>query len=288
MPSLWERVGNTPIVEVDGIHFKLEYLNPGGSHKDRMAISMLLDLIDRKGKGGAIVEATSGSTGVSLSLYGKLMGFDVYIAAKEETSPIKISLMRKLGSNVVLCPDVPPDDPRSIHSVARRIAEEKGAYFLEQDSNPANPKGQETMADEIMSQVNRVDTFVMGVGTGGTITGVGRRLKKEFGTHIIAVTPEGSVLAKRFGLIGEFKGDIEGYGAFDIPENLNLSLVDEVYAVSPHEAMSWASELIRKGIFGGMSSGAHYKAALYARKKYGGIVVTIAADHALFHPKLLD
>ncbi len=288
MRDLQELVGNTPILEVEeNILFKLEYINPSGSHKDRMALSMLLDLIDRKGEDGAIVEATSGSTGVALSLYGNLMRFNVYITAKEETSPVKISLMRKLGSNVMLCPDVPPDDPRSIHSVAKRIAKEKGAYFLEQDSNPANPKGQETMADEIMKQVKHVDIFVMGVGTGGTVTGVARKLKKEFGTRIIAVTPEGSALAKKFGLSGEFKGDIEGYGAFDIPENLDLSLVDEVYAVSPQEAMNWTSKLVSKGVLGGMSSGAHYKAARYAREKYGGTVITVAADHVLFHPRLL-
>ena len=288
MPELWEQIGNTPVVEVDGILFKLEYLNPGGSHKDRMAVSMLLDLIDRKGRGGAIVEATSGSTGVALSLYGRLMGFEVYIAAKETASPIKVSLMRKFGANVILCPVVPPEDPRSIQSVAERLSKEKGAYFIRQDSNPANPKGQETMAEEILEQVRRVDVFVMGVGTGGTITGVARKLKKEFDTRVIAVTSKGSALARKFGFQEEFEGSIDGYDSLHIPDNLDLSLVDEVYPVSPKEAREWASRLATKGVLGGMSTGAHYKVALDAVKRYGGTVLTVAADHILFHPYLLD
>ena len=288
MGALWESIGNTPVVEVDGALFKLEYLNPGGSHKDRMAVSMLLDLIDRRGRGGAIVEATSGSTGVALSLYGKLMGFEVYIVAKESASPVKLALMRRLGAHVILCPDVPPEDPRSIRSVAERIREEKGAYFLMQDSNPANPRGQGSLAREIVEQVGRVDVFVMGVGTGGTITAVGRVLKEEYGTRVIAVTPKGSELARKFGLEGEYQGGIDGYDSFHIPENLDLSVVDEVYAVEPKEVIIWARRLAEKGVLGGMSSGAHYKAAMDALRRYGGRVLTIAADHLLFHPNILE
>ncbi len=288
MAELWEQIGNTPVVEVDGILFKLEYLNPGGSHKDRMAVSMLLDLIDRKGIGGAIVEATSGSTGVALSFYGKLMGFEVYIVAKETASPVKISLMRRLGAHVTLCPNVPPDDPRSIFSVAERIQRERDAHFLMQDSNPANPRGQESMAREIIEQVGKVDVFVMGVGTGGTITGVGRTLKEEYDTRIIAVTPVGSEIAKKFGIEGEFKGEIDGYDSFHIPENLDLSIVDEVRAVSPDEAISWAKRLAEKGVLGGMSTGAHYKVAKEMLKECGGKVLTVAADHLLFHPNILE
>ncbi len=288
MGALWESIGNTPVVEVDGILFKLEYLNPGGSHKDRMAVSMLLDLIDRRGRDGTIVEATSGSTGVALSLYGKMMGFEVYIVAKESASPVKISLMRRLGAHVILCPDVPPEDPRSIRSVAERIQEEKGAYFLMQDSNPANPRGQESLAREIVEQVGRVDIFVMGVGTGGTITAVGRVLKEEYDTRVIAVTPKGSELARKFGLSGEYQGGIDGYDSFHIPENLDLSVIDEVYAVDPKEAISWARKLAEKGVLGGMSSGAHYKAARETLRKYGGKVLTLAADHLLFHPNILE
>lgn len=287
MPELWEQVGNTPVVEVDGILFKLEYLNPGGSHKDRMAVSMLLDLIDRKGRGGAIIEATSGSTGVSLSLYGRLMGFEVYIVAKETASPVKISLMEKLGAHVTLCPNVPPEDPRSIYSVAERIRKEKEAHFLMQDSNPANPRGQESLAKEIMEQVGRVDVFVMGVGTGGTISAVGRALKREFDTRVIAVTSQGSELAKRFGVSGEYLGEIDGYDSFHIPQNLDLSILDEVRAVSPQEAITWARKLASLGVLGGVSSGAHYKVAREVAREYGGKVLTIAADHSLFHPQIL-
>ena len=286
--ELWDQIGNTPVVEVDGVLFKLEYLNPGGSHKDRMAVSMLLDLIDRKGEGGAIVEATSGSTGVALSLYGKLMGFEVYIAAKETASPVKISLMRRLGAHVLLCPNVPPEDPRSIFSVAERIQREKGAHFLMQDSNPANPRGQESMAREIIEQVGRVDVFVMGVGTGGTISGVGRVLKEEYDARVVAVTPAGSELAKKFGIEGEFEGGIDGYDSFHIPANLDLSIVDEVRAVKPSEAISWARKLTEKGVLGGMSSGAHYKVAMDVLREYGGRVLTIAADHLLFHPNIIE
>lgn len=288
MPEIWECVGNTPIVEVDGIFFKLEYLNPGGSHKDRMAVSMLLDLVDRKGRGGAIVEATSGCTGVSLSLHGRVMGFDVYIAVKEDASPVKVALMRSLGAKVYTCPNLPPEDPRSIKSVAERIAREKGATFMMQDSNPANPRGQQKMGEEILENLKRVDVFVMGVGTGGTVTGVGRLLKKELGTRIIAVTSRGSELAKRFGLEGRFEGEVEGYDSYQIPKNLDLSLIDEIYQVSREEAIEWASKLATKGVLGGMSTGAHYLASLYAKRKYGGTVVTVAADSILFHPQILN
>ncbi len=290
MMELWEQVGSTPIVKLEerNIFFKLEYLNPGGSHKDRMAVSMLLDIVDKHGTGGSIVESTSGSTGVALSLYGRSMGFDVYIVARKTASPIKISLMKKLGAHVIICPSVPPEDPRSTVSVARKIMEEKGAYFTNQDANPANPKGQETMADEILEQMRGVDVFVMGVGTGGTITGVARKLKKEFGTYVIAVAAEGSKLAENFGKVGEFRGDIDGYDSFHIPENLDLSLIDEVHVISPEEAKFWASQLISKGILGGHSSGAHYKAALDASKRFEGNILTIAADHALYHPYLFQ
>ncbi|MEM1984212.1 MAG: pyridoxal-phosphate dependent enzyme [Candidatus Korarchaeum sp.] len=287
MPEIWERVGNTPLIEADGVFFKLEYLNPGGSHKDRMAVSMLLDLIDRRGRGGAVVEATSGCTGVSLSLHGRAMGFDVYVAVKEDASPIKIALMRRLGAKVYTCPNVPPEDPRSVKSVAERIAEERGATFLMQDSNPANPRGQQRMGEEILESLRRVDVFVMGVGTGGTITGVGRLLKREFGTRIIAVTSKGSELAKKFGFADSFEGEVEGYDSYHVPANLDLSLVDEVYQVSRAEALEWASRLAEKGVMAGMSTGAHYLASLYAKRKYGGTVVTVAADHILFHPQLL-
>lgn len=285
--EIWEFVGNTPLVEVDGIFFKLEYLNPGGSHKDRMAVSMLLDLVDRKGSGGAIVEATSGCTGVSLSLHGRAMGFDVYIAVKEDASPVKIALMRSLGAKVYTCPNVPPEDPRSIKSVAERIARETGATFMMQDSNPANPRGQRRMGEEILESLKRVDVFVMGVGTGGTLTGVGGILKREFGTKIIAVTSKGSELAKKFGFKDSFEGEVEGYDSHQIPSNLDVSLIDEVYQVSRSEAMEWASRLAERGVLGGMSTGAHYLASLYAKRKYGGTVVTVAADSLLFHPNIL-
>ncbi|RDD53031.1 MAG: hypothetical protein BA066_06535, partial [Candidatus Korarchaeota archaeon NZ13-K] len=112
-------------------------------------------------------------------------------------------------------------------------------------------------------------------------------LKREFGTRIIAVTSRGSELARRFGFTESFEGEVEGYDSYHVPENLDLSLVDEVYQVSRNEALEWASRLAEKGVLGGMSTGAHYLASLYAKRRYGGVVVTVAADHILFHPQLL-
>ncbi|MDW8035095.1 MAG: pyridoxal-phosphate dependent enzyme, partial [Candidatus Korarchaeum sp.] len=221
------------------------------------------------------------------TLHGRAMGFEVYMAVKEDASPVKIALMRRLGAKVYTCPNVPLEDPRSVKSVAERIAKERGATFLMQDSNPANPRGQRRMGEEILEVVRKVDVFVMGVGTGGTLTGVGSILKKEFGTRIIAVTSKGSELAKRFGFSDAFEGEVEGYDSYQVPENLDLSLVDEVYQVSRTEALEWASKLAERGVMSGMSTGAHYLASLYARRKYGGTVLTVAADHILFHPQLL-
>ncbi len=280
--ELWEQVGNTPLIRLreGDVYLKLEYLNPGGSHKDRAVVSMLTDLIDKHGPGARIVESTSGSTGVSLALYGNLMGFEVHLVVKETASPVKVGLMKKLGAHVHVCPEVPPEDPRSTKSVVKRLEQELEAIYLNQNANKANPKGQESIAYEVLDKVE-VDYFVMGVGTGGTITGVGRVLRKE-GVRIVAITPKGSALAKKFNKLERFEGGIDGYDPEEIPENLDLSLVDEVRTVSPSEAINWANFLVSRGIFGGPSSGAHVKVALELAKK-GYKVLTIAADHALFH-----
>ncbi len=262
------------------VYLKLEYLNPGGSHKDRAVISMLEDLMDKHGPGIRIVESTSGSTGVSLALYGGLMGFEVHLVVKENASPIKVGLMKKLGAHVYVCPNVSPEDPRSAKSTVKRLEQELEAVYLNQNANKANPKGQESIAYEVLDRVE-VDYFVMGVGTGGTITGVGRVLRRE-GVRVVAVTPKGSALARKLNLPGEFEGGIDGYDSEEVPANLDLGLIDEVRAISPSEARNWANFLVSRGIFGGPSSGAQVKVALELAKR-GYKVLTIAADHALFH-----
>ena len=281
--ELWGQVGGTPLVRLreGDVFLKLEYLNPGGSHKDRAVVAMLEDIADRYGPGIRIVESTSGSTGVSLALYGGLMGFEVHLVVKETASPIKVGLMKKMGAHVYVCPNVPPEDPRSTKSTVKRLEQELEAVYLNQNSNKANPRGQESLALEVLDKVE-VDYFVMGVGTGGTITGAGGILKREAGTKIVAVTTKGSALAKMFGRKGGFEGGIDGFDHEVVPDNLDLSIVDEIREVSPVEATNWANFLVSRGILAGQSSGAHIKVAMELANQ-GYKVLTVAADHALFH-----
>ncbi len=291
-------IGRTPIIELKRLKprsgarilIKLEYLNPTGSHKDRIALYMVRDAIEKHGlrPGDIVVEASSGNTGISIAFVARRLGLKPVIVVPRSTSRIKIAIMKLLGAEVVVG-DEDPESPNYYRNLAKEIAKERGGIYLDQYSNPANARAHyETTAREIWEALNgRIDVFVMGVGTGGTITGVGRFLKeRKKNVMIVAVTPRGSPLA------GGVKGDrIEGLMSSSIPPLLDRSIIDRVIEVSYVEAVEMAKKLIREeGVLAGISTGANVVAALRIGEELSrdSVVVTIAADSAYRYPELLD
>ena len=292
-------IGNTPIVRLSRltppntrILLKLEYLNPSGSHKDRIALYMIRDA-EEKGllrPGGLVVEESSGNTGIAVAMVAKLKGYRaIIVVPRGGVSKEKIKVMRMLGARIVEG-SVNEDDPDYVETLAEKIAREENGVFLHQAANKANIKAHfETTGPEIWAQTRgQVDAFVMGVGTGGTITGVGRFLKMmKPDVRIVAVTPKGSALSERQ---SENPDRIEGLASGSVPENLDRGIVDEVIPVGFDEALSMARRLAsEEGILAGISTGAHLIAALKTAEKLGPgrTIVTIAADSILRYVSLL-
>jgi cystathionine beta-synthase len=206
--NILEAIGGTPIVKLQkvarhvaaDIFVKCEYLNPGGSMKDRVAMSIVTDAERRGllGPGGTIVEATSGNTGMGLALVSALRGYQCVFVMPDKMSQEKVAGLRAFGARVVICPTaVEPDDPRSYYQTAKRIVEETpGAFYANQYHNPANPEAHYlSTAPEIWKQTNgELDVFVAGMGTGGTISGCGRYFKeRKPGFRLVGVDPIGSL-----------------------------------------------------------------------------------------------
>jgi cystathionine beta-synthase len=294
--SILELIGRTPLVELSSrlnptnvkILAKLEYFNPGGSVKDRIGLAMI-ERAEREGKlrpGMTVVEPTSGNTGIGLAIACILKGYKLIVTMPDKMSQEKIDLLKAYGAEVVICPTaVPPEDPQSYYSVARRIAEEQGAYLPDQYSNPANPEAHYlTTGPEIWEQTGgELDAFVCGVGTGGTITGVGRFLKeKNPDVKIVGVDPEGSMLYTAFYNQPHDVHPylIEGIGEDLIPETLDFSVIDEMIRVNDRESFLMTRELLQKeGLFVGISSGSAVVGALrYAEKMGEGTLVVLLPD----------
>jgi cysteine synthase A len=290
-------IGNTPVVRLrrvvgEGsadVYVKLEYLNPTGSHKDRIAYYMIRDAEERGliRPGDVIVEASSGNTAISVAWIGGLRGYRVKIFVEEGVSEAKLSLIRALGAEIVR---VPPEQG-SYADAARRYAEEHGYLLLNQYGNEANVRAHyETTGPELLRQLNgKVDVFVMGIGTCGTIAGVGRFLRERLGgrARIIGVIPMGSRIIHKHG-----KPDkIEGLASDFIPEiwSRHHHIVNEIIEVSYDDAIQTMKKLIRdEGILGGPSTGANIHAALKIARRLGkGVVATIAPDTILKYPHLL-
>jgi cystathionine beta-synthase len=272
-PTLLELVGNTPIIRLPQIQpvggarvlAKLEYLNPGGSIKDRIGLPMI-EAAEREGllrPGGTIVEPTSGNTGVGLAMVAAARGYRCIFVLADKQSPEKIQLLRALGAEVVVCPtDVEPADPRSYYSVSRRLAEETpNAFNPNQYANLANPATHyATTGPEIWEQLgNELDSLVVGVGTGGTVTGVGRYLKeRKPSIEIVGADPEGSI----------YTGDvhsylIEGVGEDFWPETFDRTIVDRWVQVSDRDAFLCARRVAAvEGMLIGGSGGMAVQAAL--------------------------
>lgn len=280
--SVLELVGNTPLVRFRRIFkgcrgtvaAKLEEFNPTGSVKVRIVMSMIRKAEEegRLRPGGTIVESTSGNTGIGLAVAGSILGYRVVIVVTDKVLPERVNLMRALGAEVVVCPsDVDLDDERSYHSTVRRLtAEIDGACHLNQNDNPANPLSHyHTTGPEIWRQTDgRITYFVAGIGTGGTITGVGRFLKeKNPKIKVIGVEPEGSLFRSRFYRREPYKRRkslISGIGETDyIPSNVDFSVYDDVLEVGDEEAFLMARRVVREeGMAIGGSSGAAVAAAL--------------------------
>jgi cystathionine beta-synthase len=294
--NLLELVGQTPMVELSRINpypkvrllAKLEYFNPGGSVKDRIGISMI-EAAERDGKlkpGGWIVEPTSGNTGAGIALVALLKGYKVAFTMPDKVAPEKINYLKALGGEVHVCPmAVAPDDPRSYYSVAKRIAKERPAFHPNQYENPTNPEAHyRTTGPEIWQQTEgKLDAFICGVGTGGTISGTGRFLKeKNSQVKIVGADPEGSMIYTQFynqpHQVHTYL--VEGIGEDIIPGTLNLKIIDEIIRVNDRDSYALARDLVRKeGIMTGSSGGSAVLAALrYAEKVKQGTLVVLIPD----------
>jgi cystathionine beta-synthase len=272
-PTVLELVGNTPIVRLPQIQppgggrvlAKLEYLNPGGSIKDRIGLPMI-EAAERAGllrPGGTIVEPTSGNTGVGLAMVAAARGYRCVFVMADKQSPEKIQLLRALGAEVVVCPtDVEPSDPRSYYSVSRRLAEETpNAYNPNQYANPANPATHyATTGPEVWEQLgDELDYLVVGVGTGGTVTGVGRYVKERNpAITIVGADPEGSIYT---GAVHSYL--IEGVGEDFWPETFDPAIIDRWVQISDRDAFLCARRVAAaEGILIGGSGGMAVQAAL--------------------------
>lgn len=279
--NILETVGGTPIVKLNKIgkelpfplYVKVEYLNPGSSVKDRIAVKMVEEA-EKRGDlkpGGTIVEATSGNTGMGLALVAAVKGYKAIFVMPDKMSLEKIQALRAFGAKVVVTPtNVEPDDPRSYYSVSRRIAEETpNAFYANQYHNPDNPKTHyETTGPEIWEQTKgRVTCFIAGMGTGGTISGTAKYLKeKNPKIKVIGVDPEGSIYTelKRTGKMGTaYPYMVEGVGEDFLPSTIDLNLIDEVVQVGDKESLQMTRHLARQeGLFVGGSCGLAVAGAL--------------------------
>jgi cystathionine beta-synthase len=277
-------VGNTPIVRLNRvtaglpveIYVKCEYLNPGGSHKDRLAANLLRRAEEDGLKvGGTIVEATSGNTGASLALLAILRGYKCVFVMPDKMSQEKISFLRAFGARVVVCPTaVEPDDPRSYYRVAERIANETtNCFYANQYHNPANPEAHYlSTGPEIWRQTGGdFDVFCAGMGTGGTISGTGRFLKeKKPSLKMVGVDPVGSLyydFVKSGRVTKPFSYKVEGIGEDFFPTTMNLGILDDIVRVDDKECFLMTRDLTRlEGLFVGGSGGAAVAGAVkYAR-----------------------
>ena len=283
--NVLDMIGNTPMIKLNNIgnsnlYVKLEKYNPAGSIKDR-AVYYMVENLEKNGilkKGDVLVEATSGNTGIALSMIGSLKGYKVIIVMPETMSVERRTLMKAYGAELILT-DGSLGMKGSIEKMNKLLSENSNYISLKQFDNEYNPLAHyETTGVEIYNQVKDIDIFVCGVGTGGTISGVGKHLKEQNpNIKVVAVEPEGSpVISKN--KKGSHK--IQGIGAGFIPKNYNENVVDEVMTITDEESYEGVRIMAQKeGILVGISSGANIYAALklcemYPDKK----IVTVAPD----------
>ncbi|QDU21372.1 PLP-dependent cysteine synthase family protein [Urbifossiella limnaea] len=295
--TILDRIGNTPLVRLNRVasgcpvpvYGKCEFLNPGGSGKDRIA-KAIVDDAERRGvlrSGMTLIEATAGNTGIGLALVAAVRGYRLVCVMPEKMSEDKRAALRAAGAEVVVTPNAPPHDPQNFQQAARRLAAERGWFLTDQFAHPANPRvHEETTGPEILEQCGgRVGAFVCGVGTGGTITGVGRYLRARApGASVILADPVGSRLAH---LVNPAHPDhdaayaVEGIGGSVAPPVLDFAVIDIAERVSDDESFAMTGRLIREeGLLVGGSSGTAVAAALRiaARSQHSDPIVVLLAD----------
>ncbi|MDO4597888.1 MAG: cysteine synthase A [Ligilactobacillus agilis] len=287
--SVTELIGHTPIVKLNNlvpedaadVYVKLEFFNPAGSVKDRIALAMIEDA-EKAGKltpGGTIIEPTSGNTGIGLAAVGAAKGYQVIIVMPETMSLERRKLMQGYGAKLILTPGA--DGMKGSIAKASQLAKDNGYFMPMQFENPANPTvHEETTGQEILAAFDgKLDAFVAGVGTGGTLTGVGHALKvADKNIQVYALEPAESPLLKE-GKSGKHK--IQGISAGFIPEVLDREIYDDVLEVASDDAIDMARQVAYKeGFLPGISAGANIYGAIEVAKKLGKgkKVVTLAPD----------
>jgi cysteine synthase A len=286
--TVLDLIGNTPVVRLRRlppqgaavVWAKLERTNPGGSVKDRIGKAMI-EAAEEAGllqPGGVIVEPTSGNTGIGLAMTAAVKGYRLILVMPDTLSVERRALLKAHGAELILTPGI--DGMKGAIAQAEELVREHGYFMPQQFENPANPEiHRRTTAAEILAQVGHLDAFVAGVGTGGTITGVGEILKDTLsGVQIVAVEPADSPVLSG-GAPGKHK--IQGIGAGFVPEVLNSGVIDEIVQVTNDDAAETARRLAREeGILAGISSGAAAWAAIQVARRLGEghVVVTLLPD----------
>ncbi|TYP70971.1 pyridoxal-phosphate dependent enzyme [Aquimarina intermedia] len=300
--NILETIGDTPMVKMNAlvkdvdalILAKYETFNPGNSVKDRMALKMIEDAEadGRLQPGGTIIEGTSGNTGMGLALVAIVKGYKLICVMADKQSKEKMDILRAVGAKVMVCPtNVEPDDPRSYYSVSKRLAEETpNSWYVNQYDNPSNAKAHyESTGPEIWEQTEgKITHFIVGVGTGGTISGVGKYLKeKNPNIKIWGVDTYGSVF-KKYHETGVFDENeiysyiTEGIGEDILPKNVDFSIIDGFVKVTDKDAAVYTQRLAKEeGMFLGNSAGAAIKGVLQLKENFtkDDVVVVLFHDH---------
>ncbi len=298
--NILETIGNTPLIKLNSITSdiealvlaKVEYFNPGNSVKDRMAVKMVEDA-EKDGRlkpGGTIVEGTSGNTGMGLALAAIVKGYKLICVTTDKQSKEKIDILKAVGSKVIICPtNVEPDDPKSYYSTAKRIGDEtENSWYVNQYNNLSNREAHYlSTGPEIWEQTDgKITHFVVGVGTGGTISGVAKFLKeKNSNIKVWGIDTHGSVF-KKFHETGVFdKNEVypyitEGIGEDIIPENVDFDLIDHFEKVTDEDAARFTRKLAKEeGIFAGNSCGAAVKGVIQLKKHFSKDDVVVVLLH---------
>lgn len=307
--GLDHHVGNTPLIrlkklsELTGCEIlaKAEFMNPGGSVKDRAAWGIITDAEERGllTPGQMIVEGTAGNTGIGLTVIGHARGYQTTIVIPETQAPEKIQLLRTLGADVITVPAKPYSDPLNYNHIARRLAEERGWFWANQFDNTANRDAHfKTTGPEIWNATSgRIDAFVSAVGTGGTLAGTSLYLKQQNpAIHSVCADPYGAAMWSWFtqGNLDNDDGDsfAEGIGQGRVTKNIEGLSVDKAYRIDDQSALSILFQLLRdEGIFLGLSSGINIAGAVRYAKEHGPgkTIVTILCDTgAKYQSKLYD